>query len=239
MERGFSVPLFDKGHVRYLGHYGTDMTIVEAARVSYASESKGEELGKKLLMYLFKMKHTSPFEQCSVQFNIKMPIFCMRQFVRHRTFKLNEMSARYTEMWDDFYEPIAFRLRDTKNKQGSLESEAFAKETADLIQEYKDHDRAGYALYQKGLKRGVAKEMARFCLSVANYTEIVITADLHNLMHFLRLRLDAHAQWEMRQIAKGMHDMVKDLFPWSLEAFDRYQMRMVDIQAGDEVETTK
>lgn len=232
MEKGYKVPLFDHGHVIYLDHLGSDQRVVEAARVSYQSESKGEEGDKKLLHYLFKMRHTSPFEQCNISFIIKMPIFCMRQFVRHRTFRLNEMSARYTNMWDDFYVPTKWRKQDTKNKQGSVATEeldhaALSAEVASVYQRC-------YEVYQDLISKGVAKEMARFVLPVANYTEIQVNIDLHNLIHFLRLRMDPHAQWEMRQIAQAMHDIAKQIFPWTLEAFNRFKVKVED--QGDIIE---
>ncbi len=227
MEQGFTIPVLDKGFVRYLGHYGTDMTIVGAARVSYNSLSKGAEADKKLLHYLYKKRHTSPFEQCSIQFNIKMPIFCMREFVRHRTFKLNEMSARYMKMWSDFHVPDKWRKQDTKNKQGSLESSDLPHE--EISRRFDQYYKDGYELYEWALGMGVAREQARECLPVALYTEIRVVCDLHNLMHFMGLRLAPDAQLEIRLTAQAMYDIAKELFPWSVEAFDRYKFKLEDL----------
>jgi thymidylate synthase (FAD) len=230
MNSGYKIPVLDKGHVIYLRHLGDDMSIVEAARVSYKSASKGADADKKLLGYLYKNKHMSPFEQVNISFIIKMPIFVMRQFVRHRTFRLNEMSARYTEMWDDFYVPTQWRIQDLKNKQGSLDAgmdEAWqyrwTKETEIL---YKH----AFNLYKSMLEAGIAKEMARLVLPVSNYTEIQVNCDLRNLMHFLGLRLDSHAQYEIRVFAEAMRDIAKELYPWTLGAFERYKNVVVDLE---------
>jgi thymidylate synthase (FAD) len=207
------------------------MSIIESARVSYKSESKGADADRKLLEYLYKNQHMSPFEQVNISFIIKMPIFVMRQFVRHRTFRLNEMSARYTEMWDDFYLPQSWRKQDTKNKQGSITDDAFMSQSHQeaLLSFVDAHYKQSYILYQDLLKAGVAKEMARFVLPVANYTEIQVNCDLRNLMHFLGLRLDLHAQYEIRVYAEAMRDIAKELFPWTMEAFERYKIRVEEI----------
>lgn len=232
--QGFETPVLGEGYVRYIDHLGSDLRIVETARISYKSPSKGEEADKKLLMYLFKNRHTSPFESSSITFNIKMPIFCMRQFVRHRTMRLNEWSGRYSELEDSFYVPIKWRKQDTVNKQGSIEVD----ENCDVFKLWnnantdiaKKNFQQSYADYQQLLKNGVAKEMARIVLPVSLFTEIYVNVDVHNLIHFLNLRLDPHAQWEMREIAKGMELVFKELFPWSYEAFTKYKFKVVEVQ---------
>jgi len=231
IEQGYTIPVLGQGYVRYIDHLGSDMRIVETARISYKSPSKGEESDKKLLFYLFKNRHTSPFEACNITFNIKMPIFCMRQFVRHRTFRLNEWSGRYSELADEFYTPMAWRVQDTKNKQGSLEfvgeHEETWQENNTLIAEeifqlaYKEG-------YQKLLKRGVAKELARIVLPVSLYTEIYVNVDVHNLIHFLNLRQDPHAQLEMREIADAMAVIAESLFPWTFEARKKFKVKIVE-----------
>lgn len=214
------------GYVRYIDHLGTDMRIVEAARVSYGGASKGEEADKKLLEYLFKMRHTSPFEQCNITFNIKMPIFCMRQFVRHRTFRLNEWSGRYSELKDQFYAPEIWRRQDFKNKQGSVNDSSvnwnnYNEAVAHIA------FKAAYDAYTQLLANGVAKELARIVLPVAVYTEIYVNIDLHNLIHFFNLRLDLHAQKEIQDIAWAMLSIAEQLFPWTIAMFDKYKPRMV------------
>jgi thymidylate synthase (FAD) len=229
IEKGHTIPILGQGYVRYIDHMGDDLRIVETARISYKSPSKGDEADKKLLMYLHKNRHTSPFESCNVTFNIKMPIFCMRQFVRHRTFRLNEWSGRYSELADEFYIPQLWRVQDVKNKQGSLDAdhdEAWHDECDRIA---RDCFKSAYDAYQELLKRGVAKELARIVLPVSMFTEIYVNADVHNLMHFLNLRQDPHAQLEIREIADGMATVFQELFPWSYEAHTKHKLRMIEL----------
>lgn len=230
MEKGFEIPILGQGYVRYIDHLGTDQRIVETARISYKSPSKGEEADKKLLFYLFKNRHTSPFEACNISFNIKMPIFCMRQFVRHRTFKLNEWSGRYSELADEFYLPDLWRIQDIKNKQGSYII------GADMTSEWHRENESiaagcfvdAFNAYKKLLDNGVAKELARIVLPVSLFTEIYVNCDVHNLIHFLNLRQDPHAQWEMREIANAMDTIFKELYPWCAEARAKYRLKIVE-----------
>lgn len=231
IQKGFKIPVGNHGYVRYVDHYGSDSRIVEAARVSYDSPSKGGEQDKKLLHYLYKNRHTSPFEQCSITFEIRMPIFVMRQFVRHRTFRLNEVSARYTELPDDFFIPKEWRLQDTKNKQGSVTPENIDKDWHDINNMITAYAYAtAWNVYKKLIARGVCREQARIVLPVGIYTKIYVNCDLHNLMHFLRLRLDSHAQAEIREFAQAMFDILKELFPWTAEAFVKYKFEVIETE---------
>ena len=225
MEKGFEIPILGNGYVRYIDHLGTDRRIVETARISYKSPSKGDDADKKLLFFLFKNRHTSPFEACNLTFNIKMPIFCMRQFVRHRTMKLNEWSGRYSELADAFYTPVAWRVQDTKNKQGSLDidSPAWHWKNSTIAHSVFDFT---YQQYQLLLARGVAKELARIVLPVSLFTEIYVNVDVHNLIHFLNLRQDPHAQLEMREIANAMEVIFKELYPWCAEARSKFKTKL-------------
>jgi thymidylate synthase (FAD) len=240
MEKGFTIPCLDHGFVRYIDHMGTDQRIVEAARISYKSPSKGDEGDKKLLHYLWKHKHTSPFEQCSITFNVKMPIFVMREWVRHRTAKLNEVSGRYVELPNEFYIPDKWRQQDTKNKQGSITVENFNPATEldeghgefgeclwssfeTASEALREHCRRAYELYLSLLRKGVAREMARMVLPVNLYTEIYWTIDLHNLLHFLTLRTSDLAQYEIRVFANAVKRIAAELYPWTLEAFDNFK----------------
>lgn len=227
IEKGHVIAIPPHGYVRYVDHLGDDTRIVEAARVSYGSRSKGEEADKKLLEYLFKNRHTSPFEQCNITFNIKMPVFCMRQFVRHRTFRLNEFSGRYSEMPDEFFEPTQWRRQDDKNKQGSIapihpENRHNNSWQACNTEILRSAYAVAYVNYETLLQRGVAKELARIVLPVGIYTEIYVNIDLHNLIHFLNLRTDSHAQKEIQDIAWLMCDMAEQLFPWTMALFNKY-----------------
>lgn len=234
MNPGFQLDQPPHGFVRYVSHHGTDQDIVDAARVSYGSPSKGEVADRKLLHYLYRNRHTSPFEQCSITFNIKMPIFVMRQFVRHRTFKLNEVSARYTKLPEEFFLPLTLRLQNTTgNKQGSTISsdwEWYIREGSDCLQLIEGVYREAYRVYELLVGRGVANEQARMVLPVGIYTEIRVNADLHNLMHFFRLRRDPHAQGEMQDVAKAMFVIFAELFPWTASAYNRYKVTIEDLQ---------
>ena len=238
MEKGHTINVLDKGFVRYVDHLGDDRRILEAARISYKAPSKGEEQDKKLIGYLYKNLHTSPFEQVNITYNIRMPIFVMRQFVRHRTFKLNEQSARYTEMADDFYVPTTWRKQDTKNKQSSIFAEDW-----DLIKNgetnhefftklLKNRCEESYETYKKMIEMGVAKEMARMILPVNLYTEIYVNCDINNLMKFLRLRMDHHAQYEIQVYANAMFEIMKELYPWTAEVFKKYKLVLKEEENG-------
>jgi thymidylate synthase (FAD) len=178
------------------------------------------------LSYLYKNRHTSPFEQCSITYNIKMPIFIMRQFVRHRTFRLNEWSGRYSELADEFYIPSQWRAADAKNKQGSQVSSEL--DHAALTQEVKEAHEKAYATYQSLLQKGVARELARAVLPVSIFTEVYVNCDLHNLIHFLQLREDDHAQMEIREMAAAMRVVAEKLYPWTFEAFHKYRLGVTD-----------
>jgi len=219
---GYEIKIDELGYVRYIDHLGTDTRIVEAARVSYNAPSKGAEQDKKLLKYLYRNHHTSPFEQCNITFNIKIPIFVMRQFVRHRTFRLTEMSGRYTEFNTDVYLPGEWRLQATDNKQGSIKGLDLDNVELDAIAKTA-YDQAFHS-YHLLLGKGVAKELARTILPVGCYTEIYVNCDLHNLLHFLKLRLHPHAQKEVRDVAGAMMKITKELYPWSVEAFEEYTL---------------
>ena len=217
MEKGYTKELYGgSGYVRYIDHMGDDLRVVEAARISYKSPSKGKEQDIKLLRYLMKNRHTSPFEQCNITYNIKMPIFVMRQFVRHRTFRLNEWSGRYSELEDDFYLPTQWRAQDTNNKQGSVAADLNHGTCTEIARKAHKH---AYSTYQELLRQGVAKEMARVVLPVSIFTEIYINVDLHNLMHFLKLRLDGHAQSEIRDVAQAMIEIAEPHYPETIKAF--------------------
>ncbi|MEM9444132.1 MAG: FAD-dependent thymidylate synthase [Verrucomicrobiota bacterium] len=227
MEKGYTIPILDKGFVRYIDHLGSDTRIVESARISYKSPSKGEEQDKKLLRYLYRNRHTSPFEQCNITFNIKMPIFIMRQFVRHRTFRLNEWSARYSELMDEFYVPTEWRSPDEKNKQGSTTA---GLDHDKLTNQVETFNKQAYETYRSLLEQGVARELARTVLPVSIFTEIYVNCDLHNLLHFLHLREDHHAQWEVREVARGMREIAEALYPWTFEAYQEFKVKTVKVE---------
>lgn len=233
MNKGYEIKVLDKGFVRYIDHMGSDERIVEAARISYRSPSKGEEQDKKLLKYLYKNKHTSPFEMCKLTLNIKMPIFIMRQYVRHRMQNLNEVSARYTQLSDDFYIPEMWRKQDVKNKQGSVNDDLWEPRIdalgeagigqAHCSEVFEDQCKEIYKVYQSMIDSGIAREMARMILPLNIYTEIYSCWDLKNLLHFIALRDDSHAQYEIQQYGKAIKSICEELFPVTMEAYEEFK----------------
>lgn len=204
--------------VTLLGSYGNDYTIIDAARTSTgkAGVRKGED-DRKLLAYLYKNGHLSPLEQVSFQFHVHTPIFIARQMMRHRTGKWNEASARYKQMPTEFFFPAIWREQNKEgNKQGS--SGALTNgDKATLLANRVYH--LAEAVYLELLEMGVAKEQARIVLPVGLYTELVVTFDLRNLLHFLELRLDSHAQPEIQTVARQMLEHIRPIVPWTVEIF--------------------
>lgn len=220
------IPCLDKGFVRLVDVMGDDAAIVQAARVSYGSGTKQVHEDRGLIRYLLRHAHTTPFEMVEFKFHIKLPIFVARQWIRHRTANVNEYSGRYSEMKDEFYVPSADQVRpqSTLNKQGRAE-EAFDHEAAtDIITSLEQSQRQQYDEYQSYLERGLAREIARIALPVSNYTEWYWKIDLHNLFHFLRLRIDSHAQYEIRVYGEAMAAIVKQVVPMAWEAFEDYML---------------
>ncbi len=216
-------PVLDKGWVEVQAVFGEDLWIVNAARVSFLGESKGEESDEKLLRYLLKNEHTSPFEQVCMKFRIKAPLVVWWQIVRHRTAKLNMQSGRYVAFEEDeMYVPETWRLQSASNKQGSdgTVDEATNQMLTDrLLLHYEQ----SMELYELALDNGVAKEQARLFLpGFSMYYVGVWTMDVHNLMHFLKLRLDPHAQEEIRVYAEAIYGFFAEAFPMTCRAFDEF-----------------
>ncbi|MBU2574318.1 MAG: FAD-dependent thymidylate synthase [Elusimicrobia bacterium] len=216
-------PVLDKGFVRLVDFMGGDQRAVESARVTFGSKSKGGEKDKKLIEYLLAHGHHSPFEHSVFQFHIKCPIFVARQWLRHRIASYNEVSARYTEVQEEFYVPSEFRAQDAINRQGSLKSSAPG--TAQLLEIYKGSLEASYAAYRKLLENGVAREMARMALPVAQYTQFHWTINARSLMNFIKLRMDAHAQLEIQVYARVIAEIFKAKMPWTWEAYSKHGLK--------------
>jgi len=212
-------PVLDKGFVKLVDFMGGDQRAVDSARVSFGGTSKGAERDRKLLGYLLAHDHITPFEHSVFQFHIKCPIFVARQWMRHRIASYNEISARYTEVKDEFYIPGAFRLQDTINKQGSVAGGQL--DNTRLLKLYTDSIQASYAAYGELIKAGVAREMARMALPVAQYTQFHWSVNARSLLNFLALRLDAHAQYEIREYATALREIFKEKMPWTWEAFNK------------------
>ncbi|MFW5696021.1 MAG: FAD-dependent thymidylate synthase [Alkalispirochaeta sp.] len=217
-------PVLDRGFVRLVDYLGGDQRIVQSARVSYGAGTKTYRQDKGLINYLLRNEHTSPFEQVVFTFHTKMPIFVARQWVRHRTARLNEISGRYSVMKDEFYVPGegAVAPQSTDNKQGRS-GDAFEPEEARAIQaELETQQKRAYQGYETLLERNVARELARINLPLSMYTEWYWQIDLHNLFHFLKLRMDAHAQYEIRAYAETMFEIAQRVCPIATEAFDEH-----------------
>lgn len=210
-------PVLDKGFVRLVSFMGGDQGVVDSARVSYGGKSRGEEADRKLIAYLLKHKHETPFEHSVFQFHVSCPIFVMRQWIRHRIASYNEISARYTEVKDEFYIPDKWRAQDIKNKQGSVAAPAL--DHADLTRKFEAQLQASLKLYREMLAAGVAREMARMILPVNAYTQFYWTINARSLMNFVTLRADVHAQWEIQQYAEALAAYFQEKMPWTYDAF--------------------
>ena len=177
---------------------------------------------KALIDYLLRHAHTSPFEQVNFTFNIKLPIFVARQIVRHRTAKLNEISGRYSILKDEFYVPDISRMQTQSkdNKQGS--SDTLIDNAENTILTMTQEQETAYDNYESYIESGMAKELARINLPVSTYSQWIWQCDLHNLFHFLRLRLDAHAQYEVRVYAEAKYELIKPIVPFACESFERH-----------------
>ena len=233
-------PVLDKGFVRLVDYFGGDQRIVQSARVSYGEGTKSVSQDGALIDYLLRHQHTSPFEQVVMTFHVKMPIFVARQWVRHRTGRMNEVSGRYSIMKEEFYVPEAEKVapQSKDNKQGRA-SEAFDSETANkIINQLEEGQKSAYENYSELLDDGLAREIARINLPLSLYTEFYWEMDLHNLFHFLKLRLDSHAQYEIRVYAEVMLEMCKKVAPMATESFINHQNNGVNF-SGEEMDALR
>lgn len=226
---GKQVRVLDKGWIELVdlmphpaSGVSGDLAIVNAARVSFLGESKGPERDKKLLFYLLRNRHTSPFEMVEFKFRVHAPLVVWWQWVRHRTWNMNAQSGRYTPFReDDFYVPDVWRRQAKDNKQAS-EGQVSDEESRLLTDKLLAHYDAGFRLYEEALAMGVSREMARLFLpGFSVYYTWVAKVDAHNLMHFLRLRMADDAQYEIRVYAQAIHEhFFKPALPWTAEAFE-------------------
>lgn len=217
------VKVLDHGHVRLVDSMGSDLSIVRSARVSYNAEWRtGEEDGKdaKLIHYLLKNRHTSPFESVSFTFDVKAPIFVFRQWHRHRTWSYNEVSARYTELPEEFYIPEAkdITTQSTSNKQMRTTEEHPKGEW--MCEVMREQNKAAFVTYKNLLAEGCPRELARSVLPVATYSHMFASVDLHNLFHFLKLRMHTHAQWEIRVYALAILELIRPVCPIAVAAWE-------------------
>ena len=197
---GKTFPVLDHGHIRVIDYMGDDAAIVQAARVSYGAGTKKVHEDRGLIRYLLRNAHTTPFEMCKLKLHVRVPMDCWRQWIRHRTASVNEYSTRYSEAISDQQTtlPGEWRLQAMMNKQGS-EGFLDAATGEELTRTEAEFHQAAHDLYDTRIEQGVAREQARKDLPLSTYTEAYWSIDLHNLLHFLYLRMDSHAQYEIRQ----------------------------------------
>ena len=204
---------------------GDDSSIVQAARCILRLKAlKPSMKDRGLIRYLMRQHHTSPFEMVEFKFHVKLPIFVARQWIRHRTANVNEYSGRYSEMKDEFYLPELeqIRLQSSHNKQGRAETSLEDYVSSSIRTQLSDEQNESYDNYQKLIDTGIAREIARINLPLSNYTEWYWKIDLHNLFHFLNLRLDSHAQYEIRVYAEKIAEIVKIAVPIAYQSFEDY-----------------
>ena len=231
-----AIKCLDKGVVRLVDSMGGDDAIVQAARVSYGQGTSKVSQDRGLIRYLMRHRHTTPFEMVEFKFHCKMPIFVARQWVRHRTANINEYSLRYSEARDEFYypEPENIQFQSALNKQGRS-GEVPPELKQKVLDYFHENSERSFALYQELNKAGVARELARSLLPVNIYTEWYWKNDLHNLLHFIGLRSDSHAQYEIRVFSDAMAHYVKEKAPFAWEAYQDYVvhgMRFSKIEKG-------
>ena len=238
--------VLDHGFVRVIDYMGDDSAIVQSARVSYGKGTKQISNDKGLIKYLMRHRHSTPFEMCEIKFHIKLPIFIARQWIRHRTANVNEYSARYSILDKEFYIPSMENVaaQSTINNQGRGEVLS-SDEAAEVISILKKDAEQTYANYETLLnenpngesidssKPGVARELARMNLTLNTYTQWYWKIDLNNLLHFLALRADAHAQYEIRVYADILMDIVKKWVPIAADAFEDYRIGGTEVSAKE------
>ena len=231
---GEAIGVLDHGFVRLVDYMGDDAAIVQAARVSYGKGTKKVHEDRGLIRYLMRHRHSTPFEMCELKLHVKLPIFVARQWIRHRTANVNEYSARYSILDHEFYlpDPAVLGVQAPSNRQGRGDAVS-PERAAEVLAWLKDDAEQCYRHYEAMLalraeqgeeREGVARELARINLPLNYYTQWYWKIDLHNLLHFLSLRLDAHAQYEIRAYADVIADMVEKWVPSVWEAFRDYRL---------------
>jgi thymidylate synthase (FAD) len=234
MENNY-VKVLDHGFVGLVDHMGDDNSIVQAARVSYGAGTKTVNTDRNLIRYLMRHKHTTPFEMCEVKFHLKLPIFIMRQLVRHRTASINEYSGRYSVMSDEFYLPEKAQVcaQSTTNKQGRENELNDDQKLTIQNQTQAIFDDATKTYHGFIEDYDYSRELARTVLPVSNYTECYWKANLKNFFHMVGLRADSHAQWEIQEYANAMYNMVKPLFPEACQAWEDYHRDAVTFSGAE------
>jgi len=217
-----AIKVLDHGLVRLVDHMGSDLSVVRSARVSYDAEWRtGEDDGKdaKLINYLIKNRHTSPFESVCFTFEVKAPIFVFRQWHRHRTWAFNEVSARYTELPEEFYVPAVDQITTQSASNKQMRTSTQHPLAADMQRVLQTQCEEAFQSYRWLIADGCPRELARAVLPVATYSHMFASVDLHNLFHFLKLRLHEHAQHEIKVYAEALLSLIEPVVPVSVRAF--------------------
>lgn len=232
--------VLDKGFVRLVDYLGGDARIVQAARVSYGDGTKSVREDAGLIDYLLRHQHTSPFEQVVLTFHIKMPIFVARQWVRHRTARLNEISGRYSIMRDECYLPASedIAFQSTDNRQGRMSEPAPLEVRTQIRDTLQAQQETAYREYSALIDTKLARELARINLPLSAYTEMYWQIDLHNLFHFLKLRCDSHAQKEIRDYAFVLLEICRSVAPLATKSFEKHILTGVHL-SGSELEAVR
>lgn len=233
---GLRIPVLDQGFVRVIDYMGSDQSIVQAARVSYGAGTKTVKDDRELIRYLMRHDHTSPFEMCEIKLHLRVPMDCWRQWIRHRTASVNEYSTRYSIAIDaaQATPPDGWRNQATRNRQGS-EGLLDGPSGAELSRQERELQEHCRRVYERRLELGVAREQARKDLPLSTYTEAYWKIDLHNLLSFLRLRLDPKAQLEIRRYAEAISEKVVAVWcPVAWEAFRDYKLSSVCLSAAEQ-----
>ncbi len=239
------IPVLNHGFIRVIDYMGDDAAIVQAARVSYGRGTKKVHEDAGLIRYLMRHWHSTPFEMAEIKYHVKLPIFVARQWIRHRTANVNEYSARYSRLTDEFYlpEPEQLGIQSSANRQGRGAAIG-TEQAAEVLAILREDARRCYDDYVRLLnededgrpidpgRAGLARELARMNLTLGTYTEWYWKTDLHNLMNFLRLRADAHAQYEIRVYAEAMLETLRRWVPHTYEAFREYRLGAAQISAS-------
>jgi len=223
------------GFVRLVDYMGNDGSIVQAARVSYGKGTKTVKEDRTLIRYLMRHQHTTPFEMVEFKFHVKLPIFVARQWIRHRTANVNEYSGRYSIMPDEFYLPEndVIKPQSLTNRQGRSDDEVPAEIRKRVIDILNDGQKYSFDGYNEMLENNISRELARINLPLSLYTQWYWKIDLHNLFHFLKLRIDKHAQYEIRVFALAMAEIVKKVVPLAWEAFEDYILNSITLTKTD------
>ena len=228
------IKIHDHGFVGLVDHMGSDAAIVEAARVSYQTGTKATRTDRALIRYLMRHKHTSPLEMCEVKLHLRAPIFVLRQLLRHRMASTNEESGRYSEIREMFFSPALSDLapQSLDNKQGREGEFSRHKQTA-IRNVIEANNEYSFASYKALLGEDLARELARITLPLTAYSSLYWKIDLHNLLHFLTLRTDSHAQKEIRDYADAILEIIRPLFPYAVEAWEDYQQQAKTLSRMD------